>query len=105
MNVASGILLQRVSVSRFMIEPKNGPVQGVTRRLTQSGTRDRAGQGYTVCNQFTMNDVEKAGTRLQADASILWGNEMDAYENRIPLGGLYQATCLLGSPIDSDLLW
>ncbi len=29
--------------------------------------------------------VEKAGTRLPADASILWGNEMDAYENRIPI--------------------
>ncbi len=32
-----------------------------------------------------MNDVEEAGTRLPADASILWGNEMDAYENRIPI--------------------
>ena len=32
-----------------------------------------------------MNDVEKAGTQLSADASILWGNEMDAYENRIPI--------------------
>ena len=28
---------------------------------------------------------EEAGTRLPADASILWGNEMDAYENRIPI--------------------
>ncbi len=32
-----------------------------------------------------MNDVEQAGTQLPADASILWGNEMDAYENRIPI--------------------
>ncbi len=38
-----------------------------------------------ICNMFAMNGVEEAGTRLPADASILWGNEMDAYENRIPI--------------------
>lgn len=42
-------------------------------------------EGYSLRNEFAMNKVEKAGTRLPADASILWGNEMDAYENRIPI--------------------
>ena len=63
-----------------------------------------------------MNDVGKAGTQFPADASILWGNEMDAYKNRIPIhyikghtfwGGCCQSICTASptaSPIRLDIL-
>jgi len=85
MNVASGILLQRVSVSRFMIEPKNGPVQGVTRLSHSPGTRtrDRARRWYTLCNKFAMDDVESGDA---APRSCNFLENWSAHENRIPNG-------------------
>ena len=45
-------------------------------------------EGYSLRNEFAMNKVEKAGTRLSGDA-IFWRNGM-LIENRIP-DELYQA--------------
>jgi len=42
------------------------------------------------------NRIPNAGTQLPADASILWGNEMDAYENRIPIHYIKRDTFWVG---------
>ena len=62
-------------------------------------------EGYSLRNEFAMNKVEKAGTRLPADASILWGNEMDAYENRIPIHYIKGHTFLGRAGFRPPLTW